>query len=123
MNELKLNQILFYILIIELTDFETQSKSRLNTLSISILGGIKKSVTKQLFIDYLSRLLFHKISELKTIIIVDINKELSEKLNPNLIGKKYRYSLNIKQTEIIIKEIIEVGKNQNYLKTSLLLTA
>ena len=121
MNNWNLNQILFYILIVELTKFEKINKSRLNILSISIFGEIRNEVTKKLLIIHLMRLLHSKITELDTIVIVKINKELSERLNPKLVGKELRFSLTINQTEIIINEIIEVGRTKNYLNRPLFL--
>jgi len=119
---MNLNQILYQILVIELTDFLKLNAVQRNTLSISVFGEIQQECTKETCINYLSRLLFAKQKLLSEVFIIDITQDLSKKLDPKLVGKKLRYTLEIKTDRININGIVEVGKGFNYLSEPLSLT-
>ncbi len=115
-------KLLYYLLLVELTDFENISTTAQNSLVLDIVGDIgSKYRSKSALSKFLAgRLFSEQFNNLQEVERVTINKELSDKINPKLTNQTLTFEIEKKPQQITIKNV-HSDKNVKYLSNAIIL--
>ncbi|WP_419803421.1 hypothetical protein [Mucilaginibacter sp.] len=116
-----LDKALFYLFILEI-EKKNLSNIKLNDLSISIFGTIVQPISKDILKAEVIRIIKEKKDFLKSVYEIKLDRDVSEKINPSLIGKILIFEIENLEHSFIINSISEKSTNINQLNNKILIT-